>query len=1193
LDLTAPRDIAALDVPSVHSTNAGPPVPELRSSEFGEFFTNLSGHGYPHRWQRKLAEPQSCGNRMVRVPTGFGKTMGVLATWLCHRVHQQNNDWPRRLVWCLPMRVLVEQTEQQVKSALDRLGMLWDTQGEHHGKVGVHVLMGGANAGDWHLYPECEAVLIGTQDMLLSRALNRGYASPRARWPMEFGLLNQDALWVMDEVQLMDVGLATSGQVQVFRDEDRTAGKVRRPCFTWWMSATLQRAWLEKSPDTTDLVTELARTTHRIDAEDRTGHLWDDVEKPLKLDTVQRVSQLAQMVVERHTESKFGSAGPTLVVLNTVKRAVDLWKALRRDRTLKRSGTDLRLAHSRFRPAERDSWHDEFLKREACGPNTNRIIVATQVVEAGVDISAALLITELAPWASLVQRFGRCARWGGSAQVVVADFEHKSDARAAPYAIQELKAAREACESLSDVAPLHLERFEGDHEDMLVRLYPYAPTHLLLRHELDELFDTSPDLSGADIDISRFIRSGNERDVQVFWANVDREPPASLKPTRDELCSIPFLEAQDWLCAPKSDRLKPNCRAWVWDWLSREWRSSTRRDIYPGQTILVDFGYGGYRPDAGWDAKSTDAVEPLNKDEVHYASRPCWTRDGGGWRPSERRVRKLPQEDHADAAEDDESLSITKGWQTIAGHGLLVAAEVERIGRQLAPDLVSLLHLAGRWHDLGKVHPAFQCSIQAEDRPKRDDIAKAPDAAWPCSVSNMYRINGDDQRRGFRHELASTLGLFGVLQRHYPKHEALLGPWGEWLRALPENALGSGNQPPERNQKPTAIEQEILNLGADEFDLLAYLVCAHHGKVRMAWHASPADQAAEDAALRIRGVRQGDILPSLLLATADGSIQNLPATPLDLSPAEMGLNPRTGRSWNERALNLVRRFGPFALAWLEALLRAADQRASRQALADILLRKQEDQHARDRLDEGSRTVAQSDERGTSPPPSGIDSPTGSELHGHGGRASGRGVDSGTTRPPHSATRYVETTAGILSYRELAPLLAERVALAEFAIYDRTLAPLPYLDLLLDLHRRVCGDLTPEIAGRWRTREVRVGNHQPPPSWEVPMLMKDYAADLEFRLTARKSSSPEHLIDALVFAEGRLLHIHPFADFNGRASRLFLAELLYRLDLPAIDPAAASEEETRHYFRALRAYDQRDPRPLAAIWRHRFEQGISS
>ena len=223
-----------------------------------------------HRWQRELAGPPACGNRLIRVPTGFGKTLGVLAVWLWHRVRLQDGDWPRRLVWCLPMRVLVEQTESEVRSALHRLDVLWDGQREHDGKVGVHLLMGGANAGQWHLYPECDAVLIGTQDMLLSRALNRGYASPRARWPMEFGLLNQDALWVMDEVQLMDVGLATSGQLQVFRGEDQAAGKSLRPCFTWWMSATLQRAWLEKSPDTGGLVGELGPeyALHRIRGSD-------------------------------------------------------------------------------------------------------------------------------------------------------------------------------------------------------------------------------------------------------------------------------------------------------------------------------------------------------------------------------------------------------------------------------------------------------------------------------------------------------------------------------------------------------------------------------------------------------------------------------------------------------------------------------------------------------------------------------------------------------------------------------------------------------------------------------------------------------------------------------------------------------------------------------------------------------------
>ena len=62
--------------------------------------------------------------------------------------------------------------------------------------------MGGEEKTDWDIYPEREAILIGTQDMLLSRALNRGYGMSRYRWPMHFGLLNNDALWVMDETQL-------------------------------------------------------------------------------------------------------------------------------------------------------------------------------------------------------------------------------------------------------------------------------------------------------------------------------------------------------------------------------------------------------------------------------------------------------------------------------------------------------------------------------------------------------------------------------------------------------------------------------------------------------------------------------------------------------------------------------------------------------------------------------------------------------------------------------------------------------------------------------------------------------------------------------------------------------------------------------------------------------------------------------
>ena len=82
---------------------------------------------------------------------------------------------------------------------------------------------------------------------------------------------------------------------------------------------------------------------------------------------------------------------------------------------------------------------------------------------------------------------------------------------------------------------------------------------------------------------------------------------------------------------------------------------------------------------------------------------------------------------------------------------------------------------------------------------------------------------------------------------------------------------------------------------------------------------------------------------------------------------------------------------------------------------------------------------------------------------------------------------------------------------------------------------------------------------------------------------------ESLLELLSFAEGRLLHIHPFEDFNGRVSRLFLLELLHRLDLPVVTLAPEAGAATAAYFAALRAWDQRDPGPLTALWRQRFEQ----
>lgn len=74
--------------------------------------------------------------------------------------------------------------------------------------MSVHVLMGGeSDLKTWAEYPEQDMVLIGTQDMLLSRALLRGYGMSRFLWPVHFALLHNDCLWAFDEVQLTGAGL--------------------------------------------------------------------------------------------------------------------------------------------------------------------------------------------------------------------------------------------------------------------------------------------------------------------------------------------------------------------------------------------------------------------------------------------------------------------------------------------------------------------------------------------------------------------------------------------------------------------------------------------------------------------------------------------------------------------------------------------------------------------------------------------------------------------------------------------------------------------------------------------------------------------------------------------------------------------------------------------------------------------------
>ena len=149
------------------------------------------------------------------------------------------------------------------------------------------------------------------------------------------------------------------------------------------------------------------------------------------------------------------------------------------------------------------------------------------------------------------------------------------------------------------------------------------------------------------------------------------------------------------------------------------------------------------------------------------------------------------------------------------------------------------------------------------------------------------------------------------------------------------------------------------------------------------------------------------------------------------------------------------------------------------------------------LGAGHSELERSPARGAASDPAGPSAEEGGSEHGLRGGASRAADARGGTRPPHAATRYLKTELGVLSYTELAPHLARRVEAAQKAIGDGAFDHFDLAEeLLLEMHRRICGDLTPDFAGRWRNKDVVVGYHVPPPYFEVPQHMRNYTLDAE-------------------------------------------------------------------------------------------------
>ena len=163
----------------------------------------------------------------------------------------------------------------------------------------------------------------------------------------------------------------------------------------------------------------------------------------------------------------------------------------------------------------------------------------------------------------------------------------------------------------------------------------------------------------------------------------------------------------------------------------------------------------------------------------------------------------------------------------------------------------------------------------------------------------------------------------------------------------------------------------------------------------------------------------------------------------------------------------------------------------------------------------------------------------------------------------------------LTYRETADLLERGLSprqkpiedIKDAEAHDRVFREaLEYgkdlsLRVVLMWHKRLFDETKPDIAGKIRTHQVAISGSRfmPPSPVEVQPLLREF-----FRWYNRNRSSM-HSVELAAGVHLRFVTVHPFADGNGRMSRLLMNFVLHKHGFP---PLNILYEGRRSYYNAL-------------------------
>jgi CRISPR-associated endonuclease/helicase Cas3 len=481
-------------------------------------FRELTGTKVPHPYQERVADALfSRRNVLLKAPTGFGKTLSVLVPF----VSQPERIGARRLIYCLPLRTLAEGIYEEAVRLVTKA----------HVNL-VVTMQTGANGGD--PFFSIGDIIVTTYDQLLSGMLCEPYS-------LSSSLRNINAacafgnLVVFDEFHLMQPNEAFLTAVALLKF---SGGVIR----SVWMSATAT------APLSDLLIRELEAVEVIPSAEEQMS-LFEGRRIQRKL-VLESGDLTADQVL------KYGY-GRTLVVLNSVARAQQLYTAVETLMQSKELSIPLVLLHARFFDSDRHRKYRLLSHWFGEAGSDSAIAIATQVVEAGLNLSGENLLTELCPMNSLMQRAGRCARFEGEVGIVRV-FPLKSD-QSSPYNGDDLERTRKVLYPTDSLTPtLTAQWVDEVHSEEDARLIEKAIARRSAEchHAICERLENRPKTG-----ISHLIRKGSDSIRVVVLEN-----PVGVSPRSVESVSIwrPILlrslhsvlrEGMLWIYDPDCDSL--------------------------------------------------------------------------------------------------------------------------------------------------------------------------------------------------------------------------------------------------------------------------------------------------------------------------------------------------------------------------------------------------------------------------------------------------------------------------------------------------------------------------------------------------------------------------------------------------------------------------------------------------------------